>query len=816
MGSPSGLSNRTSVDHPPSNHLIPILTVLAIALLPVSVSAQDLFAEVFGDTGPQEIPVPAVRSGVYLADVTVQVSREQVRIALEELIAAVEDIVDASTVTALRGRTEPPGPTFVPAGSLNDLGIVTVYRDDRVELAVSIAPDRLREQVLNDRTGGELENLREPSPFSGYLNLRATALLSTAEGPGVLQAEFEPVLNYQGWVGEASATVYTGAEPVVFNDARVVRDLREQQLRLEAGNPRYRSAGPFGPVDLIGVSVTRRDALTPEDPIAADGSTSFVVPERGPVEIYLNGRIFRTYTLSEGPHTVLDVPLGRGTNSVQVVRPARNGGERTVLADTLIPFAPGLLVPGRHDYSYAAGVVRREPTTPYVYGFHRYGLFDQLTLGGAAAATLDRFGLAATGLFASVAGVTDLSLAVSAPEDAGFAADLSHVVSILPVAFTPTVELILSGRNGDFRDVASGRALGAAVQAGTVYSQRLPAGVVASLGLVRQWDLEVPEGSETSVRLAVSYQSSAGFALSGQIGPRFSDGAVSWQGSLFVRISDPDGGITTTAGQDIVNGPARLSVSSVPQRSLGSLRWTASYQGVDLRPGQPQILDGAVTYEGYRMSTSIAPEVRQTAGSQAGEARITADFASAVAVADGTVAVSRPIEDSFVILRPRPLVAGFPIPVRGSGGGVSAVVDGGPVVVSNLPSYRGVSLQLDGINLPDGYSVGDERHGFRPGYRSGYLVEVGGGAAVYARGRLVDGDGAPIGLEAGEVIAGDGTTIVFFTNEEGEFEVTGLSGGEYRLTLFRYDAAETIFAIPPEAVGRYNLQDVVFLTQEEE
>lgn len=812
MNSPFGLSASARAERPPS---VPLLAFLVIALLPAASPGQDLFSDVFGDTGPREIPLPAVRSGVYLADVTVLVSRDGIDIALEELIAAIEDIVDDATTNALRERLDPSGPTFVPAESLSDLGIFTLYREERVELELSIAPERLRGQVLNDRLAGALENLRDPAPWSGYVNLRSTALLSSAEGPDALQAEFEPVLNYRSWVGEASATVYTGDEPLVFNAARVVRDLLDQQLRLEAGHPRFRAGRAFGQPELIGFSVTRRDALVPADAILAEGSSTFVVPERGPVEIALNGRVFRSYTLNEGPHTVVDLPLGRGTNSVQVLRPARADREAEILTERLIPFAPGLIVPGRHDYSYAGGVLREDPGVPYVSGYHRYGLRDALTLGGAAAATLEHFGLAASGLLATVAGVTDLSLATTGPAGAGFAGELSHVLSILPASFTPTVELVVSGRNGDFREVAGGRRPGAALQAGAVYSQRLPAGIVASLGIVREWDLEDGNDTETGLRLAASYQSPAGFAVSGQIGPRFTGGDTSWQGSLFIRVRDSDGRVSTTVSHDPIDGPARLTVSSVPQRSLTSLRWTASYQGLDRRPGQPQILEGAVTYEGYRMSASAAPGLRRTAGDAGREARVAAGFASALAFAGGTVAVSRPIEDSFVILKPRPLVSGFAIPVRGSGGGVSAVVDGGPAVVSSLSSYRGVSLQLDGVNLPDGYSVGDERHGFRPGYRTGYLVEVGGGAAVYARGRLIDGGGTAIGLEAGEVIADDGRTIVFFTNAEGEFEVTGLSSGEYRLTLFRYPGGETRFAIPPEALGRYNLEDVIFLTGED-
>ncbi|GEM_PF-6470492 len=777
---------------------------------------QDLFSQVFGDVGDQELVLPVIRSGEYLGDVSATVGATRTQIVLEEFIATIRGLLNERTVTALEELADGSGHTLVELGALNPLGITTVYRASSVELEVDIAPERLREQVLNESSRGGFSNVQTPEPLSGYVNLRSAGTVSSVDGQSSLQAEFEPVVNYQSWVVEGSTTVAAGDDPVTLNHLRLVHDLRQRQIRLEAGNARYRAGEFFSTPEVWGVSATRRGDLLPGQPLSRDGRVEFVVPRRGPVEVSLNGRVFRTYTLSPGPHAIVDLPLGRGSNQVTVTQPTEGGDGVAVLTDVLVPYAPGLLQPGRHRYSYAAGVVRDAPATPLVSASHEVGLLPQVTVRGSGQATTDRFGVGAGALAAGDWGITALDVAGTGPDGAGVAANLSHVISVLHSRWSPSVEFAGGGQNEAFRDPVTGRAAGASVHAGVAYSQRLPAAVAASLGVVRRWDLNDAARSATEVRLIASHQSPRGFALNAQIGPTITGDGVSWQGSLFVRISDDSGTVSSSAGYDLTGGPATATVQSIPRRAIDAYQWSATYQGFDRRPGQPQIVRGVVGYDGYLFNATVEPGVQQTVGADDGDYRLGGRFASAVAFAGGEVAVSRPIRDSFVLLSPRSQVAPYRVPVRGGGGSVVAVVDGRAAVMPDLQAYRPSSLSLDGSYLPDGFSVGQERYAFSPGYRSGYRMVVGSSAAVYVRGRLVDGNGEPIALEAGEVIAGDGTTLPFFTNQEGGFEITDLSPGEYRLQLYADPAAETVFAIPGDAVGRYDLEDVVFLREVQE
>ncbi|HKK49754.1 MAG TPA: hypothetical protein VJ932_11700, partial [Alkalispirochaeta sp.] len=464
-------------------------------------------------------------------------------------------------------------------------------------------------------------------------------------------------------------------------------------------------------------------------------------------------------------------------------------------------------------YSYAAGILRDEPTTPIVSALHAVGLLPELTAGASAQASLDRVTAGVQLLGAGEWGITQLAGAISAPGPVGAAGELTHAISMLHSRWNPTVEVVAGAQSPAYRTVAN-VATGGQFQLGAYYTQRLPAAVILGLGAIRRWRFEPDQPAETALRLSARHQSSRGFSVNAQIGPTITEDGVSWQGSLFFRFTDRGGSVNTSAGYDLTDGPAALAVSAIPDRAVDTWRWSAGYQGFDRSPGQPQILQGSAGYDGYVFNARVEPYAQQTIGADAGEFRLGGQFSSAVAFAGRTVALSRPIRDSFVLVTPRPQVAGYRIPIRGSGGGLTAIVDGGPAVIPDLRGYRATTISADATYLPDGFSVGDGRYSFTPGYRSGYHVVIGSASSVYVRGRLVDGAGEPIALEAGEVIASDGSTISFFTNQDGEFEILELAPGEFRLQLYSDPAAESVFAVPEDVVGRYDLEDVLFLQED--
>ncbi|MEX2443528.1 MAG: fimbria/pilus outer membrane usher protein [Alkalispirochaeta sp.] len=793
-----------------------VLAVLGVAVLSVPpLGAQDLFEEVFGDATEQEVVIPVTRDGTYLGEVAGRRQGSDMTFRLVDFIAAVEQVVDEQTIEDLRGLLTEGEDTYVDMDALGQVGIFTGYLSERVELQVTIAPERLREQFLNTDRARYTPNIQEPATVSGYLNLRSTGAVSTDTDQNTLTGQFDPVVNVRGWVLEGSTTVSTGEDPFQLNTARLVYDIVDRQLRTQAGILGYSTGRLFGKPEILGLGVHRVERMRPDRGLTQSGEISFVVPREGRVNVLVNGRSFRSFTLNEGPHTVANVPFASGTNSFQVVHETDSDEENQVLLERDLLFSSQLLRPGRHTYSYAAGVLRDNLERPFAGAHHQYGLFQNLTLTGAAQGTVDRggfgVGVVGTGLW----GVFEVDSAITVGPGLGVAGGASHTVSLLNAQWTPGFELSVTAQNAKFIDVASGLSTGTTVEVGLNYTQQLPGAVNTGLAVANRQALDGTGRSQTEVRLSVSHRSQQGYSLSARIGPTITDGDVSWQGSVLVRISGGER-ITTTAGYNATGGPATLSVAGRPEQALGGIQWNAALRGIDRTEGTPQVAAGTVGYQGYRFGAQVNPQIQRSAGIDTGSARLGGSFSSALAFADRTVAVSRPIRDSFVVFSPRSSVASHRIPIQGGSSGAVAVINGRPAVVPGVPSYLSTTITLSAENLPDGYSLGEEEYSFQPTYRRGYAVEIGSMAAVYVRGRLISDRGEPIALQAGELVATDGTSTMFFTNQDGHFEVTNLvAGEEYELGLYADTDGKVVFGIPEDAAGLYELDDVLFLEEEQ-
>ena len=177
--------------------------------------------------------------------------------------------------------------------------------------------------------------------------------------------------------------------------------------------------------------------------------------------------------------------------------------------------------------------------------------------------------------------------------------------------------------------------------------------------------------------------------------------------------------------------------------------------------------------------------------------------------ADGHIAVSRPVADSFALVVPHPNLAGQLIGVEPSGDSYLAEVDWlGPAVVPNLASYEHNTLVIDAPDLPLGYDLGNDRPELVLRYRSGAVVRVGTDASMLLDGILQDADGAPLALQAGEVRALDAPereAIPFFTNRSGRFRVGGLRPGRYELSLFADPKAVLGVEIPAQTEGLFDV-----------
>lgn len=792
-----------------------LLTLLMVVSPAVhSDELDDLFAEIFGATAPQDLQVPVFLDSFFLGEVPLRVAPQLVEVHLASLGETLNPHLN--DIARMRLDELSSLPPYVAIGQLASEGIHLRYLPDQVRLDVDLSPDLRSRLVLRDGESSPAGNLQQPVPLSAFMNLTGRAVVSSLEQFNVLQAEVEPVLNYQGWVLEAGIGLTAAATPpdevAILRHMRVVRDVPALRLRAEAGTVRYERSSLMARREIIGISVTRIDEIGGGTTLFRRNPVEFTVREPGPVDVYLNDRLYRSYRLQPGPHQIPDVPLGRGTSQVEI-------RQDEVLHTETRYHSPELLEPGSHLYSAALGVERDNlsPEGLLLNLWHRMGVLPQWTVGFSGQASLNQWKAGVHSVVASPAGVTrgDAALYLDDTGATGGAGEISHAIALLHVPRAPTLELLAGLQSGEYRQIFAEQPAGNLLRGAIGINHRFSPAVGGTAAVVHRRRLSGPSHAETAVRLSLGFRAREGISATAQIGPVFSDDGMFWRGSVFLRIAGSGSPIETIVNYDFAQGPATLQVgrpAPTPYRSWG---WTAALQGFDLEAGSPQILDGTATYSGYRGSVQLQPRYQFVSGADEGELRLTGQYATAVVWAGGAPVVSRPVQNSFAVFQPRSHILDYPVAIRPGGGATAGMIDGRRAVFPELAAWRTTRIVLDSTYLPDGFSLGVSDLTFVPGYRQGYRVVVGAVASVYITGRLVDEEEQPVALEAGEIMDSVGEVLPFFTDRDGNFEVLEVLPGEYRLLLYRYPDAQVVFAVPEDETGRFDLEDVVFLREDE-
>lgn len=783
----------------------------------------DIFADVFGVDAIQQVRVPVVVRGHYRGEIDVQIQGTLVSVsssALAELIAAE---VRESVVDQVRALQRFDG--MVEIGEFAPFGLGVSFDFDRIELWIEPAPGLLHHNDLGLEDRRAVINPIEPSVLSGFANLSLGGVYALRESRPSFRgnASLEPVINYRGWVAEGRVLLRSPdpeqlehrPELEVLN-ARLVRDFRGQQVRAHAGLVGYQSLTGFPTAEIYGVEVMRVEELDDSRPFQIRGSVEFVVPTEGRVVVFLNERPYRSFYLTPGSYILDNIPIGRGRNRLRVELESKDG--LSELFSDIVYYDAALVADGRHSFDASAGVFRSAPTQPIVSGRYLYGLLPRWSIGGLMQVSDESVVLGARSNSAFPWGVSRIELAGSFNLDAGFgvSAGIEHMVALQAIPLAPTIQLRAQAAGDAFsvpwpyqdQGFSSGWY---AFEFG--YSQRLPNAAGFSIGAAHRRSF-VDSVHQTRIVARFDKQFGREVSLSMQFLPSFGSEEPSFQGGVFLRIVPTASPTQVSISTDLDNS---VTVAVLPQESTSSFAWDASavlFGGVE-GIGRRRLSGGVVHVSPYWTG-----EVRQAVDATPNWDRVRTETrlqaSSAIAYADGVLALAQPIRDSFVIFTPRESLAGNSVGILSGGFAPTGTMRRMPIVVGDVRSYRPWILGLDGSMLPDGVSVGKEMYTAMLGYRQGARVRVGGSARVYVAGRLIDESGEGVALQAGEVVDASGLSWVFFTDREGNFEVHDITPGEYRLFLFGYTGTQSIFGVPEDAVGRFDLDDVLFITGVEE
>lgn len=572
---------------------------------------------------------------------------------------------------------------------------------------------------------------------------------------------------------------------------RLVYDDERHTARYTAGDLEPVSRGFSGTSPMAGLSMSRVYAdLDPQRNIQPRGQRSFTLTRASTVETIVNGQSVQVTRLNPGTYDIGDFPFAQGSNNVQLV--VRDDSGRENVISFSINFDRTLLAAGLSEFGVYAGVKapfrtsgRHYTDDPVVSGFYRHGMTDELTLGVNFQAQT-RGGVAGGEVvWASPIGTLSLNAAGSHNTSIGegYAINIGYEFSRVGKggnARSLTGSIQATSRNFSLPD---------SVTASNPYSVEIGATYSQSLGADHYFSLDgyysVGRGTrrdQSTARATYGWRPNPRLLLTAE-GYYERNERGNGPGARLSLIYRFDRNSSANADFDTQNERARLSYQRSSGTGVGSYNASANIDRVEDSVGVNAAVNvltnraelGAAHYTSFSNSGSIIDQ------------RTSVRTAFSIAYAGGSVALSRPIYDSFAIVKPHRSLDGKAVylePREDEYTAKSGLFGG--AVMPQLTAYSPRLLTYDVPAAPAGYDVGTGIIQLKPPYRSGHLIEIGSDYFVTYTGQLLKPDGTPLSLVGGratEVTAPDRKPVEMFTNRSGHFAVQGLRAGKWRIEM---------------------------------
>lgn len=720
--------------------------------------------------------------------------------------------------------------SFAPE-EINATGISLDYDPDQLAVLL-LRIDPTKRSVESLFQGGRPEEPgAAPEDFSAYLNTNMAVSRRQSTGDVTTPSLFlNGAMRYKGLVLEADVqgreNQFSGDYEIERRYARFIFDQPAEYRRWYLGDLNVETRGRQGFAEMGGVGVTRQkqrfDSFRNN---ALSGGRQLVLQESSTVRVLRNGIFVREFRLDPGQYDLSNLPLDAGSNDIQLEIQNESGRRETVAYSAYLDSIE--LEPGDYEYGAYLGVTNSGTFGSPDYsdgslafsGFWRKAFINKPALG---------VGLQASETVQNITGQTQFILrngarlqvdasASNGDVGSGYAYALSydHFVDLGDTYDSWTVVADYTSEDyatlgNEFGDNPTSWVFTGAYS--HQFSEDWTATMSASYRMGR---------GNSSDSYAVNAVSSYRFTpqWSVQVGAEW----VDFGNNFGTSSSDGIGVTVALVWQPRYDRRGEARYSSA--RNSGSVRFQQStenrvgsfgYSVASTYDDGPGTLSGQLDYVANRFDASLTHTTFGQSFSNITDEQVTSlRIGTSISTAGGKIAVGRNIYDSFAILYPhqsledKPVIAGESFE-RGNYTSRSGAL--GPAVSNTLTSYVDQSVRYDVLGVPPGYDIGEGVRRVRPGYKSGYAIQVGSDAFVSALGRMVGNAGKPAALISGRVRLLDDPTAepeLFFTNSVGRFAIQKLIPGKtYRVELFTSPAAGFEFTVPADNEGLLDLKTV--------
>jgi outer membrane usher protein FimD/PapC len=727
-----------------------------------------------------EAAQPAAEEAILSVQVNLEAKGEHLVLVAQDGDILVRDQDFAAL--GLGALTREPRPVAgVPYVSLRALPEAAYTVDmERLVLAIRVEPRALgRHQVLDLAPQRRGQVLRPP-PAGSFLNYNFTHTRDpfgrrALDGAGEVGMRFgEYLLTSDGYSREDPLT---GERHNTRLSSTVVRDRRETLERLALGDFLTVQPGPLGSsLRLGGVSLSRRFSIDPyyvRFPGQVVAGTAALPSE---VFVYSNGVLVRRERIGPGGFELQNLVNLPGLQTTEVVVRDVLGNEQRIVDPYY--YSESLLRPGLDEYSFDAGFERRnfgvrsnDYGEPGFSAFYRRGLTPWLTAGGHAESLDGRTNLGPSLTFGlGLAGVSTVGLAFGHGER-GDGAAFSAAHTYHSPRWSGNVALRMEER--DFARAAPEQLANRRYDFAAALSYALTAGSSMSVGVASsaQWDGFANRSAALGYRVRAGrdvYLSATARHVSGE--QRLDELVLTLSWSFDAAGERHLASLQAQRTSDGYGALAQLSGGNPEAEGL-VYRVSAEAQHDD-DAGSRRLFNPALQWNARR-AVLRAESFRD---SMAEDETVQLGVQGGIAAVGGQWALTRPVNDSFAIVKVDQLAG---VRVYANNQPVGTTDASGTVFVPRLASYFENPVAIEDRDLPVNYLVPQARFVVSPALRSGALLDFRARAVTAVAGRLVTSDNQPLADAEGFVNV-ESERREILTARDGSFYVENVPPGVYQ------------------------------------
>lgn len=675
---------------------------------------------------------------------------------------------------------------------------------DAQNLAIKInIPVKYRKTQIADFGAGkkDFSHLTEPDFFSAYFNFRLSKTIDTHNPkatsqdnvPLPLLATVESVQNMGSFVlaGELNYDELAEKKKWVRGPFSLVKDFQSTSMRASLGDLSIVGAGFQSSLPMLGLSMGKVRSIDPFAPLTPSARNEFYLRDDATVEVYVNHRFVRSLELAAGRHELRNLPMDAGRNSVELKIIERNGK----ISFITIPFFSDftLLDEGVHDFYYGAGVPRQTIEREIHYDsrhsigsmYHRYGITNWLT-GGLNFQADYRDWLVGVQLGASSPiGFFIIDFAQSKLHDR----NRDHAGSLIyRYLFDQSLALRLEVENRGrfFAPVGSD-------ESGNLYAPIGRADV--SWSFENSYSLSVGGDYEMSrdktgdrwvrrVNLFKGFKNNISLSLQYDENKDLATQALEHRFFASIQWVDDDYHNQLLGSYEDRDDSKRADWVYNPGQHPGEAVARASH----LTNRDYEESNASLGYSGYRGLLEIEQAYTKPKLEDMKESyRTRVNANTSLVFTKNGYGFSKPISDSFILFSKEGYDPEL-IDVNPTSEAPQAIIDfWGPAILSEVSSYLPTHSSLQTRDLLSSSLLSHTDFSFYPTYRSGSSVKIKMRNAVIILGKLRSPrfTQEQLSLRTGKLIPLDTkqSAVEFFTNQQGEFYVSSIEPGIYKLVV---------------------------------